>query len=295
MGSFARTAGGVGVSVLAVTALAASPSAADSRRNVIVVPCDSTQLGSAVTQAMAAGTATIQLAPNCTYFTTTPLSFIGGDITLLGGPDTTIKANPVIPPGPLLNIGANATFHVQGIILLGGNNVTNGGAISNAGRLTLRFVTITGNATAGSGGGVYNTGGALIANSVVKANTATSFGGGVANEFGGVMTIIRSVIAGNNAGSQSGGVDTDTGASTRIIQSTIEKNTATDGGGGLTNAGRTFFDRSLVQYNKGNLANPASGGGIFNFNSSTSVTLRHTIVRFNSPNNCTPTIPGCLG
>jgi hypothetical protein len=300
MGSFARTAVGIAAATLSGATLTAAPSAANAqstagaRRVVITVPCDTTQLVSAVTQANTAGTATIHLAQNCTYLTNAPLSFTGASITLRGGPSTAIKADPAQAAfGPILNVVAGAALRVQGIFVLGGSGGS-GGGIANAGNLTLNFVTITGNA-ATNGGGLFNTGRALIVHSVIKASTATANGGGIFNQTGGTLTVFETLVAGNNAGNQGGGTFTNAGASTRIIQSTIEKNTAAQGGG-IANFGATSLDRTLVQQNK---ANPglANGGGIFNAGAVGSVTLRRSLVRTNAPTNCSPvgTIPGCLG
>jgi hypothetical protein len=304
MGSFARTAGGIAAATLAGATLTAAPSAANAqsaanaRRVVIPVPCDSAQLPSAVVQANAAGTATIRLARNCTYLTNATLSFGGGattpNITLLGGPATAIKADPAAPPGPILNVAAGATLRVQGIFILGGNNTTGtglGGGIANAGTLTLNFVTITGN-TATFVGGVYNTGHAVIAHSVINANTATANVGGIFN--GGTMTVFETLVAGNHADGEAGGIGINPGTTTKIVQSTIKNNTAATRGGGIDNFGTTSLDRTLVQENKASLTNPNSGGGIFTQATGT-ITLKRSIIRRNSPNNCTPAIPHCLG
>jgi hypothetical protein len=259
-------------------------------------------LPTAVTQANGFGTATIRLARNCTYITNATLTFNGANITILGGPSTAIKANPAAPPGPILQVNGTAGLRVQGIFILGGNIVGDGGAIRNDGALVLNYTTLTGNAAVGSGGALANnTAGsrALIAHSIIKANTATGNGGGLINK--GILTLFESLVSGNNvtdANGRGGGVFTENGGRTRIIQSTIDKNTANQGGGvdnAATNATTSFY-RTLVQQNKARLTTATSGGGIFNENATPgSVTLRRTIVRRNTPNNCTPTIPGCLG
>jgi hypothetical protein len=289
--------------MLAGATLTAAPaanaqSAAGARRVVIPVRCDTTQLLSAVIQANAAGTATIRLARNCTYLTSAPLAFAGANITLLGGPSTAIKADPAAAVfGPILTVATGAKLRVQGIFIIGGNNVGSGGGIANAGNLTLNFVTITGN-SAPDAGGLFNSGRALIVHSVIKANTASAgdgAGGGIYNQTGGTLTVFETLVAGNHASDSGGGILTNNGASTSIIQSTIEKNTAATGGG-IQNFGTTSLDRTLVQQNK---AGPGltTGGGIFNAGVVGSVTLRRSIVRRNAPTNCSPlgTIPGCLG
>jgi hypothetical protein len=289
-----------GATLTAAPSAANAQSAAGARRVVIPVKCDSTLLPSAVMQANAAGTATIRLARSCTYITNTTLSFNGANITLLGGPSTAIEANPAAPFGPILNVANTAGLRVQGIFILGGNtaNGNNGGAIRNAGTLVLNFTTLTGNnaSPGASGGAVANTGSALIAHSIIKANTATN-GGGLINS--GILTLFESLVSGNSATGRGGGVFTENpGGKTRIIQSTIDKNTA-NRGGGADNASNatTSFDRTLVQQNKSDLTAPGtSGGGIYDENLSSGVTIRRTAVRRNTPNNCGGTpIQGCLG
>jgi hypothetical protein len=302
MGSFARTAGGIAAAMLSGATLTATPSAANAQSAagvVIPVKCDSSLLPGAVVQANMVGTATIRLARNCTYTTNTTLSFTGAHITLLGGPSTAIKANRTAPPGPILSVANTAGLRVRGIFILGGNITGEGGAIRNDGTLVLNFTTLTGNAATGSGGAVANNSAgarALIVHSIIKANTATN-GGGLINK--GMLTLFESIVSGNNVTGKGGGVFTENGGKTRIIQSTIDKNTANQGGGvdnAATNA-MTSFDRALVQQNKANLAAPGnSGGGIFDEAAAPGgVTITRSIVRRNTPNNCTPTIPGCLG
>jgi hypothetical protein len=296
MGSFTKIVGGIAGATLAATIIVA-PSAANAHSttggHVITVPCNTTQLVSAVRQANLAGNTTIRLARNCTYLTNATLVFLGKNIRLIGGPSTVIKADPAQPAfGPILSATLSSSLRVEGIFIIGGSNPLGGGGIDTAGNLTLNFVTVTGNA-AGFGGGVVNSGRLLILHSVIKANTATGFGGGILNIVG-QLTVIESLVAGNHAGTNGGGIEND--AVANIIQSTIDKNTASQGGGIFNDgvSGRTSLDRSLVQENK---ANPGltNGGGIFR--ASGNVALRRSIVRLNAPTNCAPlgSIPGCLG
>lgn len=305
MSSFATRVASAAAAVLAGTTLTAIASEADAQSTpsvvpVITVPCDSTQLPSAIAEANAAGRAIVRLARNCTYLTNATLPIVGtSNIALLGGPNTAIKANPTAGAfGSILSVAAGAALRVQGIFILGGSAST-GGGISNAGNLLLNFTTVTGNAATGvGGGGIITTGRALIAHSVIKANTADN-GGGIFN--GGTLTLLETLVSGNH-GITGGGVYTNNGALTRIVQSAIDKNTATNQGGGINNnnSGNTSLDRTVVEQNKADLAVPASGGGIFNSNPTAgSVTLRRSIVRINTPDNCstpaTAPIQGCLG
>jgi hypothetical protein len=99
------------------------------------------------------------------------------------------------------------------------------------------------------------------------------------------------VVTGNVLNNQGGGIFTAAGHTTRVIQSTISANTtANAAGGGLVSAGTTSLVRTLVTLNK----SVVTGGGIF-VPAGGSVTLSKSSVRKNSPNNCSPTIPGCVG
>jgi hypothetical protein len=305
MGSFAKKSSGVATAMLAGTMLSAFTSAVSAGPAagsvlVINVPCDSTQLPSAIAQANAAGAAIVRLASRCTYLTTSTLPIAGtSNITLLGGRGTAIKANPASGAfGSILSVATGATLRAQSMFILGGSAGT-GGGINNTGSLLLDFMTVTGNAATGvGGGGIISTGRAVIAHSIIKANTADN-GGGIFN--GGALTLFESYISGNH-GITGGGIYTNNGALTRVIQSTIDKNTATNQGGGINNTdnGITSLDHTMVAQNKADLAVATSGGGIFNSNPTAgSVTLRRSIVLLNTPNNCSspPTAPiqGCLG
>ena len=73
-----------------------------------------------------------------------------------------------------------------------------------------------------------------------------------------------------------------------IFQSTFSHNTSAGLGGGISNLGTTSLNGSQVRFNTG-----SAGGGIATGNNN--VTLRSSIVKKNSPDNCNPlnTIAGC--
>jgi hypothetical protein len=295
MGSFGRAVGGIGAAVLAGTALTAAPLAAQAQSatggvRVKKIECDKAQLSSAIAQANM-DPATLRLAPRCTYSLTTPLPQITGRVTLLGGPSTTIRRDPGTPNLNILDVGNSGTLRVQGIFILNGKLATGIGAgIRNAGRLVLNYATLGSNlANGNNGGGLHNTGSALIAHSLINAN-AGQHGGGIYND--GTLTVLESRLTGNF--SQNGsGIYTVANRTTRIIQSTIDSNITGSLGAGLYNNGTTSLDRTLVTLNFSDMNN--GGGGIFN--AAGTVTLSHSLVRKNSPDNCSPanSVPGCLG
>jgi hypothetical protein len=131
-----------------------------------------------------------------------------------------------------LFISSGATVHVTDSTLSGnaaGNTfgesppATFGGAVFNAGTVTLSNSTLSGN-SARSGGGLYNAGTATLTNTTLSGNRATEFGGGVVNYTGDTLTLINSTISGN---------------------------TATFGGGGVFNNGTATLTNSIVLGNSG--------------------------------------------
>jgi hypothetical protein len=118
--------------------------------------------------------------------------------------------------------------------------------------------------TTGNGGGIYNAGSLTFFEGRLIANDATSTVG----------------VAGTGNG---GGINTATGGTSLIIQSTIVDNSATNSGGGVFNAGSTTISRTLVLRNRA-----TSSGGVFG-----TVTLRRSIVRGNTPDNCNPANAFC--
>ena len=139
---------------------------------------------------------------------------------------------------------------------------------------------------AGGGGGISN-GGTLVSNqSLVIGNTAPgAAGGGILNHAN--ATLNETVVSGNNALDDSSG---DTGM-----------------GGGIANANfggapppTLVLNESIVAGNS--VSADGMGGGIANITfvgpgTAGTVTLNHTLVRFNHPNNCFPSgsIGGCTG
>jgi uncharacterized repeat protein (TIGR01451 family)/CSLREA domain-containing protein len=172
-------------------------------------------------------------------------------------------------------------------VLWGDNHC--GGAIYNAGTLTLNDVTITGSSASGSsygvgggiytafgsvtvinggqigaqdapnaadmGGGIYNSG-AFTLTAAVSYNTAVT-GGGIYNYRG--MVIQDSTIAGNTA-DVGGGIHNNPNRQLTIMNSAVVSNTAGEGGG-IYNRGALTATLSTVSDNR---ANNGDGGGIYN-------------------------------
>jgi hypothetical protein len=171
----------------------------------------------------------------------------------------------------------------------GGGSGGNGGAISNAGTLSVTNCTFSGNSVGGGngsssmtgdGGAIFNTGSLHVTNSTFSQNGATGgngpgvpngTGGGIFND-GGTLTITNSTFSGNQAtGGIGGGGDKgdgggifNDGGTLTITNSTFSGNQALGGSGGSGTAGE--------------------GGGVFNDGGT--VNLNGTILAASTGGNC---------
>ncbi|GGO62704.1 hypothetical protein [Nonomuraea cavernae] len=300
MGFLSRIVGGVGAAVFAGITLVAVPSSAQAMAGparVLVVPCDAAALAAAIRAANGFGVARLLLAPYCLYNYATAnapgvaLPVVTGDTTLVGGSNTRIRRDPSASEAfRVLEVASGATLRVQRVAILGGSTAGLGGGILNAGTVVLEQATLSGNS--GSNGGAFaNNAGAkaTISRSRLNANSATSVGGGAIINFG-TLTVYRSALTGNSAPINGGALNTQPGGVSHLISSTVTTNTSGGLGGGISNLGTTKLDRVVVEGNTG-----SGGGGIATGNAN--VEIRNSIVRNNTPDNCSPlnTIPGCVG
>ncbi|WP_294429094.1 hypothetical protein [uncultured Treponema sp.] len=168
-----------------------------------------------------------------------------------------------------------------------GNTALNGGAVYNAGTLTLTGTSsapcsVSYNSVSGDGAGIYNASLATLTlkgNSVLEHNNATSGNGGaVYNEGTFVMCIDggQTPVISNNTAANGGGVYTG-GASATFTMSAgvIKSNSANTNGGGVYNTGSMFMYGTAVvgDSNANDYATSTSdyysniakdGGGIYN-------------------------------
>ena len=194
-----------------------------------------------------------------------------------------------------------------------GNGSGGGGILSLASTLTLNSSTVDHNTGPGGGGIASGNGqgggpGSMITlnKSVISNNTATgaegSGGGGISN--GGTLVSNNSQIINNSAPGEFGAGLLN--HATATLNKTVVSGNTTDGiGGGIANA--IFFagqPTPTLQINNSQITgNSASeGGGIINISfdptvSAGTVTLYHTTVSSNTPDNCVPggSIAGCTG
>ncbi|MBW8010137.1 MAG: hypothetical protein FVQ83_02690 [Chloroflexi bacterium] len=160
-----------------------------------------------------------------------------------------------------------------------------GGAIYNAGIVSINNSLITDNRAAKLGGGIFNavTGTLTITNTSILNNSANlnnipgEHGGGIHNS--GTVTIISSTIA-NNIASETGGGIANSG-SMSITNSTISGNSTTLlSGPAIINSGPLNISYTTIAYNSG----PAFGGAIFT--APDTVTISNSIIANNINGDC---------
>lgn len=219
---------------------------------------------------------------------------LSGDLDILE--DLTISgtgtANSIIDGGGVdrafdIDIGVAVTL--SDLTIRGGNvAVESGGAVRNAGTLSLDNTTISNNVSGVDGGAILNLDTLTLIESTVSGNDASGNGGGIFND-NGSLTVTRSTVSGNDAtgaGSDGGGIYNTNGGSLSTTNSTITNNFADDSGGGIFNSsGATAA--STNDTISDNSAAIASGGGIFNGGTAT---LTNTIVADNAGDNCAGTV-----
>ena len=138
-----------------------------------------------------------------------PLTFTGEVTIDLNGHTINRGLSPssAIADGYLVFIASGSHLTLMdtgsGGTITGGNVNGNGGAIINAGTLTVSGVTITGNNATGNGGAVFNTGTVTISGGTLSSNSASQ-GGAVYNN--GTLTISGGAIQNNTASTNGGGI-----------------------------------------------------------------------------------------
>ena len=219
----------------------------------------------------------------------------GQTITLMAGAEIVLSKNLTIDASDLAagltidgGAGSNRLFAVNAgsvvtlnrLTLTGGNGAGSiennmGGAIYNAGVLSLDSCTVTQN-SASSGGGIFSWGVLNITGSTLSANSAASLGGGLAILFGGTSVLSRCTVSGNSAGSEGGGIYVFAD-SFSAAQCTVAGNSSYSGGGIAVAGGTTALSHCTIT---GNTA--ANGGGIINLYWGTTCTAGNSVVAGNA-------------
>jgi CSLREA domain-containing protein len=132
-------------------------------------------------------------------------------------------------------VNSDVTASLNGLKITDGyaGGSENGGGIYNAGILTLKNSSLSGN-SASNGGGIYNGGGANVSildmtNNTLLENSARTNGGGISNE--GILTLRNGTLWRNTAVKCGGGIFNH--IDMKMTNSTLSENSAGLGGGGV--------------------------------------------------------------
>jgi predicted outer membrane repeat protein len=173
------------------------------------------------------------------------LTIDGGNVTLDG---LTIENGTNFRTGGI-SISASATVDINNSYFVGNRATEGGGAIQNLGILNVTNSTFADN-TGGRAGAILNNGTLTVTDSVLNGNDATIDGGAILN----YKTL-------------------------EVANSIFEFNTTVGSGGAISNIGITDVIDSTF---RGNVAN--DGGGIANFASGSTLTLRNSTFTENVAN-----------
>ena len=163
---------------------------------------------------------------------------------------------------------------INGSVANGGNADQGGGAIFNAGMLTITGGDFSGNAAptgSGSGGAIFNADNATltVSGTLFNNNSAQRAGGAIEARAGSTTTLDGVTLDGNSTGpspGNGGGLHITGAGDATITGGSVTGNSAANEGGGLWNGfGTMVVDGTTVSGNTASGDGPANGGGgIFN-------------------------------
>ena len=157
--------------------------------------------------------------------------------------------------GAAMTVSGSSFSDNSGLCASGGNP---GGAITNAGTLTVADTSFTGNHTCGAGGAIANSASLTISGASFTSNRASSGGGAIANSGGtGTLRVFTSTFSGNSA-ADGGAIDTT--ATAAVSGATFSDNQASSDGGAIDNGGTLTLANATFSNNTAIL----HGGGIDN-------------------------------
>ncbi len=161
---------------------------------------------------------------------------INSDITINGGEHSLSRASDLTSRFRLLKINSGATVVINNLTMKNGSAVPHGyygGAIHNAGSLTITDSMIRGNYSSYRGGAIYSSGSLSIKDSTLRNNETVYYGGAIYST--GALNILGSTIRNNESGYY-GGAIYSTGA-LDIKSSTLSYNETNQFGGAIHSAG----------------------------------------------------------
>lgn len=180
------------------------------------------------------------------------------DVTILGdGAQSTIVDG--LSQDRVLHVLNGETADVRGMTLRHGAVTGAGGAVLNAGTLTLTQSIVASSSASGAGGAIENTGTLKLFGSTVSDNQAGTIGGGL--HASGDVEIVNSTISSNRAsGAFGGGFYFVANTAATINNSTIAFNSATTKGGGLFAESSAFIGQNAPRLSNSILAKNTAGG-----------------------------------
>lgn len=167
----------------------------------------------------------------------------GGIFRISAGPvlitGVTLQQVPRVSDFSAVTIDSTGTAVFRSMRLVSNQSArVGGGAITNAGTLTLDSVVVADNLSGNAGGGISNSGTLTVTNSTLSGNRAATVGGAIANS--GMLTIINSTLSDNTAIGTLG---------------------AQASGGGLYNSGTATLNSVAIA---GNVSERFEAGGVTN-------------------------------
>jgi CSLREA domain-containing protein len=158
-----------------------------------------------------------------------------------------------------IDVLAGATVELADLALRNGATAGGGGAIRNAGALSLLRVTVSDSTAGESGGGILSEGAATltVVASTVSGNEAGGTGGGIAT--GGSVHIHDATLSGNHSGAAGGGLYVQPGANGGLASLTVTANESAVQGGGAQLDAPLPWTSSVVAGNVAPLHPDAAG------------------------------------
>lgn len=219
-------------------------------------------LRQALADAASAGAGTVQFS-NSVFLTPQTITLTSGALTV--PPYTTINgtsfngANTVTVNGN----GASSVFTVASgtIAWIKNLNITHGsslygGAIDNAGNLTIASCGLTGNSSSIGGGAIRNNSGTLVIEDSTLANNTSVSSGGIAN-LNGILTVLNSTFY-NNGAQYNGGALMNNGGTVSVLGSTITGNYAGQYGAGIYSNSTLAIGNTILSGNVLGASNSSS-------------------------------------
>ncbi len=197
----------------------------------------------------------------------------GGGVPILSGTNTV----------RMLSVGSTSHVTLDGLEFEFGTTTGLGGAIENAGTLTVKNSTFTSN-SAGNGGALDNmaTGTLRVEGSTFSHNSSTGVGGGALINFGSA-TVVRSTINNNNAPINGGGINNQPGGNLTLVASTLAGNTSAGQGGAMSTIGTIKVEASTI------VGNIGSTGSVIATSDPTTATFADDLIGSQSSGTaCTP-------